>query len=277
MCKSITRRIGTLLVTASTLLLLIPTLASAELILTAPPRESAEAGQKVYGPLADHLTKVLGTPVVYQQPEDWRAYEKRMKNDEYDIVFDGPHFAAWRIENLQAAPLAKLPGSLKFVLVVQPNDLATRPEDLIGGTICTLPTPNLGALTVYSMYPNPVRQPDFVILKGGFGNVAKQFQAGKCRGAILRKAFYANKLTPADRSKMRVIQESTALTNQGITTSARITPTARKKILQSLTEGDTATHPLLKRFAKKANGFEAASSVDYVGHNLLRDNMIFGW
>ena len=70
----------------------------ADLILTAPPRETPEDGHVVYAPLAEYLSQFLGESVIYEHPINWKEYEKRMKNDEYDIIFDGPHFAAWRIE-----------------------------------------------------------------------------------------------------------------------------------------------------------------------------------
>ena len=53
--------------------LLIPSQIFAKdlILMTAPPRESAEAGQKLYGPIAAHLSKTLGTKVIYQYPENW--------------------------------------------------------------------------------------------------------------------------------------------------------------------------------------------------------------
>ncbi|MGD8644542.1 MAG: phosphate/phosphonate ABC transporter substrate-binding protein, partial [Chromatiales bacterium] len=36
--------------------------AQEQLILTAPPRESPEAGERMYGPLARQLTELLGRP-----------------------------------------------------------------------------------------------------------------------------------------------------------------------------------------------------------------------
>ena len=72
---------------------------SADLILTSPPRESAARGEELYGPLAQLLTVQLGQSVVYERARDWIEYSTRMKQDKYDIVFDGPHFAAWRMKH----------------------------------------------------------------------------------------------------------------------------------------------------------------------------------
>ncbi|MDH5777459.1 MAG: phosphate/phosphite/phosphonate ABC transporter substrate-binding protein, partial [Gammaproteobacteria bacterium] len=69
--------------------------------MTAPPRESKEAGNKLYTPLANHLSKLLNAKVVYQHPGNWLNYQRDMREDKYDIVFDGPHFISWRLEHLK--------------------------------------------------------------------------------------------------------------------------------------------------------------------------------
>lgn len=133
---------------------LIHNAALADIVLSAPPRESAEADAKLYEPLAESLTELLGEKMVYQYPGSWHNYQKQLQNDKYDIVFDGPHFAAWRMTSLQARPLVRLPGSLRFVLVVPTKDIV-KVNDLVGKPVCTLPSPNLGALTHLFNVPQP--------------------------------------------------------------------------------------------------------------------------
>jgi len=252
----------------------------AQLILTAPPRESLEAGQKVYEPLAKFLSTFFGEPVIYEHPKSWKIYEQKMKNDEYDIIFDGPHFAAWRIDTALAKPLVKLPGSLRFVLIVKKSDQQIkRPEDLFGKTICTLPAPNLGALTLFAMYPYPARQPKYRLIKGGFREISQAFITGQCDGAILRSSYYFNKTEPLFRDATKVIKRSAGLTNQGITISRRVKPEYYNKLVNTLVrgEGKLALKPILKRFYSKGDTFVPAKTQDYRDQNLLRDTGIFGW
>lgn len=269
----------------STLALLLVALlvafpAQAELVLTAPPREDVQAGKALYGPFAEHLSKVLGEEVVYRHPNSWPEYERRMKNDEFDIVFDGPHFAAWRIQNLENEPVARLPGSLEFVLAVRAEDPVRRPRDLVGERVCTLPPPNLAGLTVYGMFPNPAQQPDFVVIsRGGFREIARAFEADRCRAAIYRKAFYENQLSAEAKAGLRVIQASEPLLNQGVTVSRRIAPAQREALAASLSTGEglEAIRPVLQRFGGNARELSLAGARDYEGHNLLHDQMVFGW
>lgn len=260
--------------------LLFQNMALAEIILSAPPRESAEAGSKLYEPLALSLSELLGEKVTYQHPGNWHNYQKKLQNDEYDIVFDGPHFAAWRMTSLSAKPLVRLPGNLRFVLVTPVSEKnITEVKNLIGKPVCTLPSPNLGALTLYSMYPNPVTQPDFRQVSGGFKQVTEELLKGHCRGAIMRSSFYYKKLPAEVRAKFKVLKESSPIINQGITVSRRVSENAQSKMLQALTtqSGTNAMRPILDRFASNANAFVPARQEEYVGKNMLHDNMVYGW
>ena len=252
----------------------------ADLLMTAPPRESPKVGQAIYGPLANHLSRILGESVYYEHPQTWQNYAKNMRNDKYDIVFDGPHFAAWRIDTLAAKPIVKLPGSLSFVLIAGKNDSEVKIlKDLTGKTICTLPSPNLGALTLFSMFPNPARQPNYQLIEEGFTAVAKAFENHQCKAAIIRSTIYYKKLPAEFRAKTIVIKESKVPTNQGITVSNRIDLEHQKLLILSLTKGEgiKATKPILERFSKNATAFEPAAKKDYIRLNLLKDNSIFGW
>ena len=269
----------TLLFIALLFMALLPVIASADYILTAPPRETPEAGEKLYGPLADHLSKLLNEKVQYKHPGNWLQYETGMKQNNYDIVFDGPHFAAWRLENNQAKPLVRLPGKLDFVLTVR-NDLNIKEKRyLVGKKICTLPPPNLGAMTVYAMFPNQVRQPDFVWVTGGFKNVASKLETGDCDAAIFRKSFFEKKMTPEQRVKLAVLETSKPYINQGVTISSRIPTNHSQRIFETLTKGEglLAAKPIFDRFSVKNPTFVPAKLSEYKELNLMRENNMFGW
>ena len=259
--------------------MLLPGIVSAEYIFTAPPRESKEDGMKVYGPIAEHLSTVLNEKVSYQHPGNWRKYKKEMQKGSYDIVFDGPHFAAWRMDKKQAEPAVKLPGSLSFLLVTRKELGIKNKDQLVGKKVCTLPSPNLGAMTVYSMYPNQMSQPKFAFVKGGMQKVADNLMAGKCEAAILRKVFFEKKLAKPQREKFAVLETSKPYVNQGFTLNARIPSDKRLMIINSLTkgEGKKAAKLLLNRFSANASNFVVADTKEYSDLNLLKKNNMFGW
>jgi ABC-type phosphate/phosphonate transport system substrate-binding protein len=251
----------------------------ADLILSAPPRENAEVGEKIYGPLAEHLTTLLGERVVYKHPDNWLEYQRDLRHDVYDIVFDGPHFVSWRMEHLRHDVLVKLPGYLEFVIVTREDDEQIQKiSDLIGKKICAIPPPNLATLTVIEQFPNPVRQPIIWGVPGGFMQVFHTFNAKQCRAAVFRSNFYDRKLTPIDKRGYKILFRSKPLPNQAISVSSRLSDEHKKKIIRSLTVGDgkKATASISKRFSSN-EAFIAAQQDEYVPHNDLLEGIVFGW
>lgn len=254
-----------------------------DLILSAPPREAVQAGMEMYGPIAAHLTKLLNVKVTYQHPDNWMKYQHDMRNNKYDIVFDGPHFISWREENLGHEVLIKLPGKLQFVLVIDKDNIKIKkPDDLIGKNICGISPPNLSTLSVLDYYRNPVRQPVIKGIKGGmkkvFNSLATKDEK-KCDAAVLRTTFYNKKLKKQQRAKIKTIYKSKLMPNQGISVSNGISPELKLRIKSSLTtgEGVASTRGLLKRFAGKATSFIPVKKKEYAGYNNLLEGVIWGW
>ncbi len=253
-----------------------------ELILSAPPRESAEAGKKLYGPLARLLSESLGRPVRYRHPGNWFKYQEDMREGKLNIVFDGPHFAAWRMAHIGHHAVVKLPGKLQFHLLTRKDNEGIRsPDDLVGKTICGISPPHLSTLSILAYYNNPVRQP---IIKGIHGGMGKVLKAGlndeRCDAFVLRTAFYKKKVKPEQKALLRIIYTSQAMPNQVITVDKQISPAEREKLRDLLSvrsEGKAATLPIIKRFAPKAKHFLPATDKEYEGYNRLLEGVIFGW
>jgi ABC-type phosphate/phosphonate transport system substrate-binding protein len=251
-----------------------------DLILTAPPREKPAAGQRQYGPLAAYLTKLFGHKVKYKFPGNWLAYQRDMRHDKYDIVFDGPHFISWRIAHLHNQVVVKLPGHLQFYLLAKKdNTTVNKINDLIGKKFCGVPPPNLATLSILVAFPNPVEQPVIQGIRGAGGAVFAALMKGKCQAAVIRTAYYKKFLTDAQRAEVKIVYSSKPYPNQGITVSTRVTPRERSLMLQALTVGDgvKATAPILHRFGGKAKHFIPANDAEYQGINNLLEGVIFGW
>ena len=265
------------------LLLCLSSQLHAEFLLTAPPRESASEGLKQYGPLADKLTEIIGEKVVYQQPKGWLFYQRDMRTDKFDIVFDGPHFISWRMKRFGHTPVAKLPGTLRFV-VITAKDIkghngreVNEVNDLKNISICSIAPPNLSSLTVLTEYIDPVSLPVMVNVKGGMKGVYNAFKNGKCQAAILRDKFYAKKVPKEDREDLKIIFKSEPVANQGVTVSRRINEEQRTLIAAALTEVSESTAPTIKRFTPKAEKMLYTDNADYDGYYKLLTEVVYGW
>lgn len=264
---------------AAVVLALMFTSVQAEYVLSAPPRETPEEGEALYGPLAESLGRVLGEKVSYRHPGNWAAYGRNMRDGMYDFVFDAPHFGSWRIEHINHTALAALPGKLDFVIVATNPEITTT-KDMISRRFCGLESPNMGTLIVQNMFRNPVQQPVYVFIKGGFPAVFDALLAGKCESAVLRSQFYFKKLADADRAKVRLIQQTKPTPNQTLTGSPRLGNDAKAAITDMLTNAARAkagSGPLFARYSKAAEAWDRPDITGYTYLNLLLEGQAWGW
>lgn len=240
-------------------------------VFSAPPRESAQAAAEIYGPIAEYLSRVTGKPVEYRQPANWIAYQAEMRKGEYDIVFDGPHFNAWRAANMQHNILVKAPGTHSFVVAVKKdNDKIKELKQLTGRAICGMSPPNLGTLTVLNEFDNPMRQP-IIQSTAGWDDIYKNMQAGRCSAAILPARLLA-KYDPQG-NVTRVVFKARAFPNQAFSASPRVSPEDQARIARALASPEAGTATARLRDVYALNGdFLAASKDEYTGvAGILKD------
>jgi len=257
----------------------LPLSVHAELIFTAPPRESPEAGLKLYGPVANALSILLKEKVIYEHPRDWLTYSRRMREGDYDIVFDGPQFASWRMAHINHVPLVRIQGDLRFVIITNQNSGIQDIQDLATKKICALASPNLATLTILREFTNPVRQPMLVEGKGGMKGIYQRFKDGDCMAVILRDSFYKNKISDLERDEYRVVWESMRMPNQTITMTQVISREARDKVVKAFgsDQGAVSALPLFQRFSKKSTRFIVAEKNEYEDLNYLLEGVVWGW
>lgn len=251
---------------------------SADLILSAPPRENAQKGEELYGPIATKLSSLLGQNVVYEQPKTWAEYANKMRSGKYDIVFDGPHFVAWRQKNLNHEPVASLPGSLQFFIVTKKdNKNINNKRDLIGKKICGMPSPHLATDLVYDLFKNPVLQPQIYEVRGGQRKSLQAFKDGKCDATIFRTTLY-KRLSPEEKAKLKIVAKTRKLPNQTISISQRLHKNANQ-IADFLVskEGANTADSLLTRYSKKKKTFIKASPQKFVGAADILEGVVWGW
>lgn len=250
----------------------------ADVIFSAPPREDAQKGQDIYLPITEKLSEILGEKVIYEQPATWLEYSKKMRQGYYDIVFDGPHFTAWRIKHLDHTPIVTLPGHLSFLLVAKKSDQEVNvPRDLVGKKICGMASPHLATDMIYDLYKNPVLQPQIYDVKGQMKDVYVAFKDGKCRATIFRVAAF-NRLPKQERDQLKIVAKTRTLPNQTISISDRLKANADKlaSFFRSK-DGAIVSDGILSRYSKKKKFFEGATVAEYSGAETILEEAIFGW
>ena len=235
------------------------------IVLGAPPRDSAEEGNKRFGPIAAFLSQVIGRKVVYKHPITWGGYQADMQNGAYDLLFDGPHFVSWRIENLRHNALVKLPGEPLYVVgfVRSDNTRVRNIQQLVGQSVCAHAPPNLGTLTLLRAFDNPSRQP-MVVTTEGFGKIYTGVLEGKCVAGIVPKKNLLMKDKVAKST--RVIFEHSPFPEQALTAGPRLSIDEQAEIAVALMSSAVqAAFPDFREAYALNGSFVRARNSEYAG------------
>jgi ABC-type phosphate/phosphonate transport system substrate-binding protein len=260
-----------------TVVVLVNGNACAELIFSAPPRGPEADERATYEPLAQAMSNALGEEVRYVYPRDFNEYSFDMRKGRYDIVFDGPHFAQWRVTNLDHTILANLPEHLQFMVIAPVTKTRINSlRDLVYETVCAQMTPQLGTLMLLQNYYERAVEPQLNLVRGE-DKVLAEFTSGKCTAAVLRDKTFL-KMSEADRAAYKVIYKTALAPNDAITTSKNVTAKQRTALVALLTNPETAraASPIFNRFSKKADAFDVADPEEFVGYEELLQ-LSLGW
>ena len=208
------------------------------LIFTAPPR-NAKKDDQTYKPIIEFLSETLHRKIEYRKPSGWGDYTKAMINDEADIVFDGPHFNAWRMNNLGHRIIVRLPQQQIWKIVVAKNSSYKKIDQLTGQKACVQGATNYGKLKFMQFFPNVMRLPQEIQIpsrQDGYNAVI----SGVCAATILTEAelnkynklyqkVHDNKEPP-----VKVLLATKPSPNQAFSVSARLSKQEQDQIQTAL-------------------------------------------
>lgn len=237
------------------------------IIFSTAPTHNRDDTIKLYTPLMNYLSQVTGQRFELDPANNFIEYSTRMRLDKYDMLFDGPHLAGWRMDMRDHQPLARLPGAIRIVLIGRDDSQIQSMAELEQGTtrVCAFASPNMLTLAFLSYYPNPVRQP--VLLRTqGFAELEKCLRSGRGEAAVVRDGQWKN----MNQEGLKLIASpQAAYPERTFTISSRIDPALREQIREALLseEGKQAMVDVLARFNRK--NLIPAQSSDYTGLGAL--------
>ncbi len=254
-----------------------PGIDSDTLVFSAPPRETPAEGAKIYKPIADYLSRVIGKKIIYKHPGNWLSYQTEMLRGGYDLIFDGPHFNSWRIAKLRHNTLAKIAEAHIFTVIVNKNNNHIKNiKQLVGRRVCGLHPSNLGMLALLDRFDNPMRQPA-VIGRLSWREVYEGVVIDKkCDAGILPLANL--KRYDAGRRFSRIVFKTKALPNQAFSAGPRISPDDQARIATALTSSgaDVVTAQLRATYGTDSR-LVPASRKEYAGIDVyLKDVWGYG-
>jgi len=243
--------------------------ATAEPLVMSAPTESMKDAGRLYQPLAGYLSEAVGKKITFRAVDNYAKYSRAMRKGEFDLAFDGPQFAGWRLVNLDHTPLVRLKGAIRLAVAVRDEDGGpARLEDLAAANrVCAFPSPNVFALAFLDHFPNPARQPQ-LIPAGDFEAAVECLRNGEGEAAVIRAEVWDE----VDQAGLRLIPlRERSLPERTLTAGPRVDAETAEKILTALLseQGAEAASGLLKHFGRK--GFVRARSREYRGLDELLD------
>ncbi|MFN2381677.1 MAG: phosphate/phosphite/phosphonate ABC transporter substrate-binding protein [Guyparkeria sp.] len=184
--ESFARRLFALLAGAAALLATaLPTHADDGLKMAIAPFLPEAELNEVYTPIAEYLSHRLGETVELELfPNYLSFWEATRGGSEFDIALDAAPATDFRVQRQDWQVIARFDGEVTQSLVTRDDDLILSPKELVNKRVAVQPSPSVGALVLYQLFPNPVQQPTLVFERTN-RDVATAVLEGKARAGVI--------------------------------------------------------------------------------------------
>ncbi len=258
---------------------LLVSLSAEALVLSASPLESEADAQRIYAPVAELLSDALGVEVVFEYGADWLTFSRKLIASDYDLILSEPHIAAYassKTSVLSMNVISRLPGELKYHVIVSQDNAANNLQDLQSSQICMLPSPNYSGVLIMKEFTNPVVQPSVVQVQGNDDKIFSYFKKGRCAAAVINDLNYQRLLTAGEQIKS--IYTTVTSPNFGLTVSQRIPQADRELINNALQDPANADrlNVLYSTYSAGQSPFVSTDSAAYQPFNIL-PGVVWGW
>ena len=170
---------------ASLLLSALPAAAEDTLKMAIAPFLPEAELNEVYTPVADYLSRRLGETVELQLfPNYLSFWEATRSGSDFDIALDAAPVTDFRVQRQNWQVIARFDGEVTQSLVTREDDLVLSPKELVNERVAVQPSPSVGALVLYQLFPNPVQQPVLVFERTN-RDVATAVLEGKARAGVI--------------------------------------------------------------------------------------------
>jgi len=227
--------------------------------MAVPPIFEADRLQQIYQPLAKYLSDATGDEIELALSPNFPSYWQQMNSNRFDLVLDAAHLVDYRVQYLHHNVLAKVEGQLSFTLVTGPGQLVIEPTELTGKPVAIAPLPNMGAVQLDQLFPNPVRYPSVV-------EVATATEAVDMvkKGAAVG-AYIPTPMVGAN-PELNTVLTTAAVPNMGLTARDTVPASVQDTIKNALVGAGTTEKGRAMLDATRIPAFEAATAKTYAGY-----------
>jgi len=222
------------------------------------PKDQAEF---VYESLKNWLEKKTGYTVNIESADNYYFYWRSAKNKQPEFTLDASHIAAYRIQEKNYLPLARQQEDVTFHLIsnFEPADGQSVAEFLVGESVVTLPTPNLGSILFETWFTDLFLQPQKIVTALSWEDVIEQVFSQSANAAIIPSSLF--ELYPNFVS----LQESKPYPGLTFLASPNIDPHLRQSFKEAILSigKDDESFDILAEL--NTDGFIETNNEDYAG------------
>lgn len=244
---------------------------AAEYFLAVQPILPQEELKNSYQPLADYLSAETGHTITITTQRNFLFYWTKMRKQQkgFDLVLDAAHFTDYRIKKQGYTVLAKLPDTVSFSIVTGEDSFILDTEELIGLRVATMPSPSLGALRLESLFPNPMRIPNY-IWEINTTVAVEKIVSGELDAAIIPTRLAST------YDNLNLVMTTEPVPHMGLSASPDVPADVTEKIRLALVNAHTTENGKAMLAALKVDKFDPADSEIYDGYSdLLKE--VFGY
>lgn len=222
------------------------------------PKYQAEL---VYEPLKNWLEKKTKYTVNIESADNYYFYWRSAMNSQPEFTLDASHVAAFRMQQKNYVPLARLEEDVSFHLISSSEPAAGQSigEFLVGENVVTLPSPNMGSILFDEWFTDLFLQPQKIVTALSWEDVLEQVFAQSASAAIIPS--YLFELYPNFLS----LKESKPFPGMTFLASPSVDPQVRQRFMDAVLSigQDDESFDILAELNSK--GFIEANAEDYAG------------
>lgn len=243
---------------------LLPQAQADTLKMAIPPFFPQQEIIKAFQPLADYITKQIGTQVQLVTFPNYLAFWQATRNGSkgFDVALDSAPVTDFRVQRQQWHVIAKLQGVVTQSLVTGPDTLIVDPNELINKKVAVQPSPSVSALLLYQLFPNPVQQP-VLVFETTSRDAAKAVIDGKAKAAVIPTPIAAG------YPNLNLVTTTKPVPFLAISVAPSVDDATANKLRKTLT--DMADSPTGEQILKSSqlSRFVPANNKDYAGESKL--------
>jgi hypothetical protein len=225
-----------------------------------PPFLPAAEMNAQYQPLMDYLNASTGEHFELITAKNYPGYwADARKGGAYDLVLDNAPMIDFRIQRQGFTVLAKIAGVLSQSLITGEKTSIFAPDEVIGRPVATVASPNMAALAMFQMFPNPMRQPDFIFSADPRAAI-ELVLSGKALAAIVPTPI------AIQYSNINTVVTTEQTPHLAIAAAPNVPSDVQARIKQALLDASKSMLGQKALSQLNTTGFEPASNTTYSGY-----------